>query len=158
MLLRSINLEDHGELETVLRINLENVEVLAPMDEEKLRRKAAIAERFDVIVADGQVAGFVVVYGPGSTYWSPNFAWFKERYDDFVYLDRIALDPQFRRRGLASAAYEELESLARPHGRMTLEAVDDNHGSLAFHGQRGYVEVGRFTCDGHDNVMMVKEL
>ncbi len=128
------------------------------MDEAKLRRKLAIAERFDVIDVEGEVAGFVVAYGPEAPYWSPNFEWFKDRYGDLVYLDRIAIDPAFRRRGIASAVYDELEALAAPHGRMALEAVDDNDPSLAFHAGRGYVEVGRFTCIGHDNVMMVKEL
>lgn len=49
MTLRPINLDDVAELEAVLRINLEDVELLAPMDEATLRRKVAIAERFDVI-------------------------------------------------------------------------------------------------------------
>jgi predicted GNAT superfamily acetyltransferase len=147
-----------ADIPAVLRINLDNVEVLAPMDEAKLRRKLAIAERFDVIEVDGVVAGFLVLYGPTAPYWSPNFEWFNERYDDLVYLDRIAIDPGFRRRGIASAVYDVLEAEAAPHGRMVLEAVDDNDGSLAFHAGRGYVEVGRFSCAGHDNVMLLKEL
>ncbi|MFT4262644.1 MAG: GNAT family N-acetyltransferase [Nocardioides sp.] len=156
--LRPIDPDDALDVAEVLRINEENVEVLAPMDEAKLRRKQAIAERFDVIEVGGRIAGFVVVYAPTAGYWSENFAWFSGRYDDFLYLDRIALDPQVRRLGVGSHVYAELEALAAPRGRMTLEAVDTNAGSLAFHARRGYAEVGRLTVDGHPNVMMVKEL
>ena len=50
----------------------------------------------------------------------------------------------FRRRGIASALYDAMESSRAPHGRMVCEIYSDppNDVSIAFHTSRGYREVG----------------
>ena len=98
---------------------------------------------------------------PDSDYDSPNHRWFRERYgESFYYLDRIALAPAVRRRGVAGRVYDELEPVASTYGRMALEVnlVPPNPGSLAFHTARGYAEVGRLGDDEHRVVLLAKEL
>jgi len=141
--LRRVETADHA---AVLDLNQRNVVALAPMDEERLHEIERQADRFDVIEVDGEFGGFVVTFGPASTYDSPNYRWFAERHDrDFYYLDRIALAESHRRRGLGSFVYDEIEAVARPYGRLALEInlVPRNDVSLTFHDRRGYVEVGR---------------
>ena len=92
---------------------------------------------------------------------SDNYRWHAQRFDDdFYYLDRIVIAEEMRRRGLAGFVYDAMEDVARRFGRMTLEVNVDppNHGSLAFHQQRGYVEVGRLGEPGHVVGLMAKEL
>lgn len=147
--LRPLDVRDHG---AVLDLNQRNVVALAPMDEERLEEIAHQADRFDVIEVDGELGGFVVTFGPLSTYDSENYRWFAERHDrDFYYLDRIVLAESHRRRGLGSFVYDEIETVARPYGRLTLEVnlVPRNDISLTFHDRRGYVEVGRLGDDQH---------
>jgi predicted GNAT superfamily acetyltransferase len=102
---------------------------------------------------DGAIAGFCLVLAPGADYDSINYQWFLERYDDFVYLDRIAISPAFQRRGLGHTAYAEVERLAaerRPGASdFTLEVNlrPRNDQSLAFHAQLGFVEVGQQETD-----------
>lgn len=97
----------------------------------------------------GAVAGFALVLAPGADYDSGNYLWFGERYDEFVYLDRIAISPDFRRRGLGRTIYAEVERLAserRPaatHFTLEVNLRPRNDTSLAFHGALGFVEVGR---------------
>lgn len=141
--LRRVETADHA---AVLDLNQRNVVALAPMDEERLHEIERLADRFDVIEVDGEFGGFVVTFGPLSTYDSQNYRWFTQRHDrDFYYLDRIALSASHRRRGLGSFVYDELEAVARPYGRLALEInlVPRNDVSLTFHDRRGYVEVGR---------------
>ena len=67
----------------------------------------------------------------------------------------------FRRRGLASALYDAMESHAKAHERMVCEVNSEppNVESLAFHAARGYREVGHLTqADGHQTVMLEKAL
>jgi hypothetical protein len=120
-----------------------------------------LADRFDVIKVDGRVAGMVVTFTPGSPYDSANYRWFSQRYGEgFYYLDRVVVDASVRRRGVAGRVYDELEAVAAAYGRMALEVNLEprNDGSLAFHAQRGYAEVGRLGEPGHLVSLLVKEL
>lgn len=109
------------------------------------------------LVADdpdtGRIAGFCLVLAPDANYDSMNYLWFRDRYDDFVYLDRVAISPDFQRRGLGRDLYAEVERLAverRPGaGHVTLEVNlrPRNDQSLAFHAALGFVEVGQQETD-----------
>jgi predicted GNAT superfamily acetyltransferase len=144
----------------VLTLNEANVEKLATMDEARLHELRDIADRFDVLDVDGDFGGFVITFAQGAPYDSENYRWFSARHRTFYYLDRIALHEKFRRRGLGTFVYDEIERVAAPYGRLALEVnlVPRNDASLAFHEGRGYVEVGRLGDDAHTVSMMEKTL
>jgi predicted GNAT superfamily acetyltransferase len=112
---------------------------------------ALVAE--DVAGDTAEIAGFCLVLAPGADYDSMNYLWFADRYDDFVYLDRVAIAPAHQRRGLGRTMYAEVERLAadrRPAAReFTLEVNlrPRNDQSLAFHAGLGFVEVGQQETD-----------
>jgi predicted GNAT superfamily acetyltransferase len=113
------------------------------------------------VLCEGVLAGFVLVFGPGTPYDSPNYRWFADVYGTaFDYLDRIVVDDRFRRRGLAGAVYDEVEATAALRGRLTLEVNLDppNEPSLSFHRGRGYREVGQLGAPGHRVSLMAKRL
>jgi len=140
-----------SDVPDVLALNHANVEALAPMDEPRLHELRRLADRFD---------GFVITLVSGRAYDSENYAWFTERHPEFYYLDRIALHPRFRRRGLGGFVYDEVERTAAPHGLLSLEVnlVPRNDPSLAFHAARGFVEVGRCGDEEHLVSMLEKSL
>ncbi|HYO38810.1 MAG TPA: GNAT family N-acetyltransferase [Nocardioidaceae bacterium] len=144
----------------VLALNEANVRSLAPMDETRLHELQALADRFDVLDLDGVFGGFVVTFTAQAAYDSENYQWFSARHRRFYYLDRIVLHEDYRRRGLGGFVYDEVERVAAPYRRLCLEVnlVPRNDASLAFHAQRGYVEVGRLGDDEHRVSMMEKEL
>jgi uncharacterized protein len=144
----------------VLTLNEANVEKLATMDEARLHELRDIADRFDVLDVDGDFGGFVITFAQGAPYDSENYRWFSSRHRTFYYLDRIALHEKFRRRGLGTFVYDEIERVATPYGRLALEVnlVPRNDPSLAFHDGRGYVEVGRLGDEAHLVSMMEKAL
>jgi uncharacterized protein len=144
----------------VLTLAERNVEVTTEMDQGRLTLLRSLADRFDVVDVGGAFGGFVLTFGPGSSYDSQNYRWFADRFADFYYLDRIILHEGFRRRGLGGLVYDELEAVAAEHGRMALEVnlVPPNEPSLAFHRRRGYAEIGRLGDDQHRVVLMEKVL
>ncbi len=145
--LRPMTAADHH---AVLDLNERHVELLSPLDEARLAALVAVAENASVIDVDGAFAGFVITFAAGSGYDGENFVWFSERYDDFCYLDRVVIHEDFRRRGLGSAVYDELESsCGRPLFALEVNLDPPNVASLAFHRARGYAEVDQRLSGGH---------
>jgi uncharacterized protein len=144
----------------VLALNADHLEAVSEMDADRFRLLHPMADRVDVVDVGGEVAGFVITFGPGTVYDSANYREFARRYDDFYYLDRIVIAAKFRRHGLATLVYDELERVAARHGRMALEVntVPANPASLAFHRARGYAEVGILGDESKQVALLVKEL
>jgi uncharacterized protein len=140
------------DLPAVAALNAAEVPRLGPLDDDELARHAA---RCDLAVVattqEGELAGFLLALGAGHDYASVNYRWFAARDAalgaGFLYVDRIAVAPPFRRRGVASALYDAVEEFAREEGsaEVTCEVNvrPPNPGSLAFHASRGFVEVGQ---------------
>ena len=145
------------DTDAIVRLNALEVPLVSAMDAGRMSLLAHWTDRVTVAEVDGRFAGFVMTFGPGTAYDSPNYRWFCDRFGDaFYYLDRVAVDPTMRRRGVAGAIYNEVESVAASYGRLALEVNVDtpNEPSLAFHRRRGYVEVGRLGDPGHQVVML----
>lgn len=67
--------------------------------------------------------GFLITFDQTADYGSPNFIWFKHKYDRFVYVDRIVVAASARGRGIARHLYQQLFEVARRdgHGRVACE-------------------------------------
>ncbi len=142
MRLRDVTAADRPRL---LELNAESVQMLSELDEQRLDFILSLAGRSLVAELDGEIAGFAIAIAQGTGYDSDNYRWFSERYERFLYLDRIAVDAGRRRHGLGAALYEAMEETAAASGRMVCEVNVEppNEVSLAFHRARGYREVGR---------------
>jgi uncharacterized protein len=150
-----------ADAESVLTLNEESVKALSPMSLADLARHRRRAAHALVAEVDNQVVGFAFAYAPGSPYESLNYRWYSQRFGDFLYLDRIAVDANRRRQGIGAALYDDLEAHATQHGRMVCEVNCDppNEESLAFHARRGYRTIGRLRQeDGHETVLLEKVL
>jgi [ribosomal protein S18]-alanine N-acetyltransferase len=82
---------------------------------------------------------------------------------DVAELQRIAVAPGARRRGLASHLLERVEQEARLRysEKLLLEVREDNAGACAFYAARGFTEVDRrprYYADGTSAVVLFKEL
>jgi predicted GNAT superfamily acetyltransferase len=145
----------------VLALNEASVRELSPLDEARLGYILALAHRSLVVEQDGELAAFAIAIGPGTAYDSANYRWFAERYERFLYLDRIAVDAAQRRRRLGARLYDAMEDAARPFAQMVCDVnvQPRNDASLAFHAARGYEDVGRLVHGDVKTVaLMRKEL
>jgi predicted GNAT superfamily acetyltransferase len=146
--IRPLTLDDAP---AVLAINEEIVHHLAPMDEAEYRWFLDVARCAWAAELDGEVAGFVLVLDPGVAYESRNYAWFSERFEAFLYLDRVAVDASVRRAGVGTAIYDAVEAAAAEAGLPVLLEVNVqpvNEPSLAFHTARGYEALGELEHPG----------
>ena len=127
---------EDADLPSVLALNNANVPAVNELEPDAL---AAIVKVSTVALsaidpADGGLAGFCLVLPPGTDYGSGNYAWFGERYVDFVYLDRVAVDAGRRTLGVGRALYAEVERLVTAEWfLLEVNLRPRNDVSLAFH-------------------------
>jgi predicted GNAT superfamily acetyltransferase len=57
--------------------------------------------------------GFVICLSPGTTCSSLNYAWFNSKYNDFIYVDRIAVLTDYRDEEIGSKLYEKVISYSQ---------------------------------------------
>jgi uncharacterized protein len=106
--------------------------------------------------------GFLIAFDQDASYQSPNFLWFRTRYDRFVYVDRIIVAAHARGRGLARTFYEALFNRARTegHDRVVCEVNLDppNPDSLAFHAALGFAAAGEAVLANGKRVQYMERL
>ena len=90
-------------------------------------------------------------------YHSLNYKFFTTNYDEFLYVDRIAIKDGFRRQGLGKMIYEEVFRLAaeiKTDVCCEVNTLPRNDASLAFHAEFGFQEVGVKDYDDHSVVYL----
>jgi predicted GNAT superfamily acetyltransferase len=144
----------HSDFDSIVHLNQNALEGVGPLDNESLSLLVKMSDQALVVEDDGDIAGFVITLPPGAEYDSSRYRWFEDKLvDDYVYLDRIVVSDEHRRKGVASKLYEEIEGDAP----VALEVYETNDVSLAFHESRGFEEIGALTHDGKTNLMLVRE-
>ena len=60
--------------------------------------------------------GFLLTLGPDADYASKNYLWFDERFEDYAYVDRIAIAPDLRGQGVGRLLLDQILDYARENG------------------------------------------
>ncbi len=136
---------ERSDLDAVLRLNEASVPAMNSLAPERMLWLWQRAASFRIAVSEDAVAGFLICLPSDAPYDSPNFTWLNRRLDDFLYVDRIAVDPAFRRLGIAASLYSDAGRLAAGvFGQIACEVNvrPRNAGSLAFHSSMGFRAIG----------------
>ncbi|MEM7188079.1 MAG: GNAT family N-acetyltransferase [Pseudomonadota bacterium] len=132
-----------ADLGWMLNLNIRFQDLLSPLDQAGLSALTDVA--LLTWVAEPS-AGFMVAFDQDGQYDSQNFRWFQERYQRFVYVDRIAANPDTGQRGIGRAFYQALFRRAAEDGYPVIcaEVNSDppNDASIAFHQKLGFDTVG----------------
>lgn len=147
----------------VLALNNASVPHVNALTEETLAQIIAMSAHYTIAEDAEGILGFVICIPSGRSYWSDNYKWFADRYDAYLYLDRVAVDARAKRRGVGRAIYDDLHQRAKgawPRIALEVNLRPPNPVSVAFHSAMGYIEVGVREYAGGDNavLMYLKEL
>jgi predicted GNAT superfamily acetyltransferase len=132
----------------LLHLNNDNARETSSLTAEGFNRMIAVARVATYVEPS---AAFLVAFEDGDACDGGHFRWFRGRLDRFIYIDRVVVAEDHRRRGLGRALYEDLFTRARRlgHSRIACEvnALPPNAKSDAFHAALGFVQVGSATID-----------
>ena len=110
-----------------------------------------MADYFRVIKVKNNIAGFLIALTPGKNYQSPNYKWFEKKHSQFMYVDRIVIDPAFQGQGLGWGLYDDLKIFCQRYTPIITCEVNlkpKNDESLLFHKKYGFEQVGTQETDG----------
>jgi predicted GNAT superfamily acetyltransferase len=129
----------------VLSLNNAHAKETSALDDNSLAALLKMASYARGI--DHGAAAFLIALDQNTPYLNPNFSWFKEHRESFVYIDRIIVASSARGQGLAKIRYGDLCGVAQQEGqdRVVCEVNIEppNPVSDAFHLAMGLKEVGK---------------
>ena len=135
--------DDASTFGSMLALNATHEVELSALSPGKLRhllQEAFAAYRI------GDVDAFLIGFDQTANYTGSNFLWFRERFERFVYVDRIVVAAKARGQGHARRLYEQLFELARQAGHewigCEVNSTPPNPGSDAFHRALGFSRIG----------------
>ena len=141
------------DLEPLLTLNEGAVPHVNSIPLEELERLGRESAFFGVArsASTGKIDGFLLALDQTANYDSLNFRWHQRQFDEFVYVDRIVVDPNNRRGGVGRTLYDALiRSVEHATPRLTCEVNVNppNPRSVAFHESLGFREVGQQDTEG----------
>lgn len=146
----------------ILELNDAEVQQTSPMDLERLEFLHRLSSFHQVALVDGRVAGFLLAMREGAAYPNDNYDWFRSRYRQFIYIDRIVVGAEFAGQRVGSTLYQALFARARTEGisMITCEynLEPPNPASAAFHARFGFTEVGRQQVAGGSKLVSLQRL
>jgi len=140
------------ELPRILELNMAAVPAVNLLNTQEGRNLFSQAEYFQCLWLDQEVIGFLIALAPAAKYESPNYRWFESQYDQFLYVDRIVIDPSHQGNGFGRMLYDKLKEFAgqKQFPRITCEVNlrPKNESSLRFHRRYGFRQVGVQEIEG----------
>ncbi len=139
-------LPSENEVKEMHVINQENVPELGGLSElEDFWARVNWSEVIFVYKYEDVIKAFVLCMREGQTYNSPNYKYISNRFNKFLYVDRIAVQEQFRRKGIAEKIYTKVIDKGKENDLDILCEVNtkpSNKTSMAFHNKMGFEEIG----------------
>ena len=136
---------DKTHTNQILQINEQGLPGTGKVNLQEMENLLELSELSLGVFEDKKLLGFVICLLPKTAYASLNYAWFNERYDEFIYVDRIAVATDARNQGIGSMLYDRVFEYARTNNIPVTAEVSlrpPNQGSDRFHLRHGYQVVG----------------
>ena len=142
---------ENKDLPRVVDLNQDALPAVSSIALDDMIHFLEIVDYFRVIKVKNNIAGFLIALAPGKNYQSPNYKWFEKQYSQFMYVDRIVIDPAFRGQGLGWGFYDDLKIFCQRHTPIITCEVNlkpKNDESLLFHKKYGFEQVGTQETEG----------
>ena len=144
---------EQDALETLYNLNQENTpEVGSLSSVNELRDLLQLSALNFFVLNEEEIIGFIICFREGSEYHSPNYKFFSDCEDKFLYIDRVVIKKEYRRMGAGTRLFEHLSKVANFENLPICCEVNTkpiNQISLNFHSKNKYIKVGKGYFDDH---------
>tara|TARA_Y100000768_G_scaffold95304_1_gene69353 strand:+ start:987 stop:1463 length:477 start_codon:yes stop_codon:yes gene_type:complete len=150
----------HVDINSMWDINEQGLPGTGKVSLEEIGHLLDISELALGVYEGEKLLGFVLCLLPKMHYGSLNYAWFNERYEQFIYVDRIAVRTNSRDRGVGSLLYREVINYSKKHDVIITAEVSlkpPNEGSMRFHYRFGFSDVGILEHESKSVTLMIRE-
>ena len=148
------------DIPAIWEINQQGLPGTGKVSQQEIVELLRIAE-LTIGAFDGeQLVGFVLCFLPRTEYASLNYAWFNQRYQDFLYVDRIAVSEEHRNQSIGSLLYQQVISYAKYYNYPIAAEVSlnpPNPGSMRFHQRFNFTEIGVLNHQSKSVTMMMRD-
>ena len=161
--IRSISRNESFEyLDLIYALNQKNTpEVGSLTSEDHLKKLLSQSDILLCAFNQSSIIGFMVCMFEDSRYQSENYLFFSNQLSQFIYIDRIAIDPPFRQKGLGTKFYSELVRIRGDRSVICCEVNSKplNEPSMRFHKKNEFEACGvKEFEDGHSVIYFMKNI
>ena len=148
-------------LKNIYKLNQENTpEVGSLVSLNELEKLLNMSANNYLVILDNSLIGFIVCLREGSAYKSSNYKYFSQRLDKFLYIDRIAIKTDMRRKGIGEEVYSHIQKTADLNKIplcCEINTIPLNRPSIQFHTKLGFEEVGHKSFNDHTVAYFIKK-
>ena len=134
------------DLDEIYEINQNNIPEVGNLNSKKdLKHLLKLSSSILVSRFNNSIKGFIILLREGSSYASENYKYFSKRHKNFLYIDRIAIETNSRRKGLGSGLYQAIMK-NNDHQDLIIccevNKVPINNTSIMFHNKFDFKKIG----------------
>ena len=143
---------------SILELNEANLPALGSLGTiEKVLELYTLSSCFCLVFYQEELIAFLVLMDEKSSYQSPNYRFFKSRFKQFSYIDRVAVSFEYQRKGIGTYLYNLVADLIKGQ-RLCCEVntVPMNITSYNFHHKLGFKVIEECPFGKKRVAMMIK--
>ena len=137
-----LNIISNQLIQFIFEINQSNIPALGPLKSLVHVKELCLDSKYIIYVKnDADYIGFAVVMNNNSNYQSLNYQYFKRKFTNFLYVDRVAVVDKAQRMGVGSRIYKklyEISSNASVPLCCEVNTIPLNQQSLDFHSKQKF--------------------
>lgn len=149
-------------LPEVLRQNNNEVPHVNELDMPALKSLCLEAALAEVAIDEYAICGAMLGFVKGANYPGFNFNWFCQRFDNFLYIDRIFVSPLYRGKGVGSKLYQRVFDFCAQNGLTSVccEVNEEppNPVSHEFHVKNGFQAIESVLHPEGKTVVMYRKM
>lgn len=139
------------DIDGIISVNLSSLRtektngLIQRRSREEFEKLLSISKYFVVARSEGRIVGYVTVLDESAPYLENEiFSFYPEKYDNFVFIDQVAVHPDYRRRGVARAMYASFLFSEKKRILVDFLVSPRNPESINFHKSIGFESIHDF--------------